>query len=94
MAPRVATIVSRLEPTIDEFATSIHALSSYKNVASSLADEILGDCAKILDLRDREGIRRANIPAGKNGEGSEDQDKQGEAGLRPVLRELSRVIER
>lgn len=91
----MAAIVSRLEPSVDEFATSIHALASYQKVASGLANETLSHCARILDEREAVGMKRANTPGDRN---ERERDAKGsdagEEGLRPVLRELSRMIER
>ncbi|KAG8526708.1 uncharacterized protein KY384_008137 [Bacidia gigantensis] len=77
---RLQSVLSNLEPTLDTFAVSVHALRSYKEVASDLADNMLEKCTTILEDRDRECVKRAN-----DGEGGE--------GTREVLRGLSRVLE-
>ncbi|KAL9129420.1 MAG: hypothetical protein Q9217_002125 [Psora testacea] len=85
---RLREITSNLEFNIDTFATNVHSLHSYTNVAGRLADEALGICAKLLDERDREGVRRAN-----GGTDEQDDEEQGGKGMRDILRGLSRVID-
>jgi len=60
----------------------VHVLGAYKDAADSLADDVLGVSAEVLEGREREGQKRA---VGDEGEG---------VGMTDVLRGLSRVIER
>ncbi|KAL9098265.1 MAG: hypothetical protein Q9163_006049 [Psora crenata] len=82
---RLRELTSDLEFSIDSLAANVHTLRSYTDVAGHLADEALATCAKVLEERDREGIRRAH--------GGEDRAGGQGTTMRDVLRGLSRVID-
>ena len=71
----------------------MHSLVSYKDVAGRLADEALGSCARVLEEREREGVRRA-VGGGDDEGGGEGEEGGAQAiGMREVLRGLSRVLD-
>ena len=78
---RIQKINQNLEFEVDKFANNVHAMSTYKDAAERVADDVLGMSVDALEKRDQQGRQRA---AGENGE----------TGMRDVLRGLSRVIDR
>lgn len=84
---RLRSITSKLEFSIDTFATNVHALNAYKTAADRVAGEVLAISAEALEERDVAGRRRR-----KDGDGDEVEGE--EVGMRDVLRGLSRVVDR
>ncbi|KAI4164335.1 MAG: hypothetical protein LQ342_001981 [Letrouitia transgressa] len=83
---RIQRATQNLEFEIDKFASNVHAIGSYKELAERVAGEVLSIGARALEEREKEGRRR------RGAEGGEGESQ--EVGIRDVLRSLSRVIDR
>ena len=79
---RLEAISADLEFEIDQFATGLHVMSSYKRLAEKVADGSLVVSARTLEEKDHESMR--NIT----------KDFGDAASTRDVLRTLSRIIDR
>lgn len=67
----------------------MHHLSNWVGGAERVADRVLAVSARVLESREREGVRRGA------GNGDDDGNAEGgEVATREVLRGLSRVIDR